>query len=331
MNDLIINRAVKHIKKVINNLQLDLSGKIVLTEVGSENYLFMPIIAALANAKKVYAQTKNSIFGSGISNEIWCFRIAKYCNIENKIETSSTQYSDNIIHKADIITNSSILRPLNEPFLKKTKRGVVIPLMFEAWELRGQDIDTEYCRTNNIKTAGTWENHPSINVFNSVGNLCVKLAMESGFEIYQNNIIVWSSDNFGDQAVSSFKALGADSVIKTTNINEVYENFEEVDFIFICDYREERDYFNSIFDLKKLKSLNDSFGIVHLIGDIDNKKLNDNNIKVYPNKKGYVLKMSETIAYLGFYPFINLQVAGFKVAQNMLENKDSDLNQPITY
>jgi len=324
------NKTIKYIKKIINILQLDLTGKVVLTEVGSENYLLIPIIAALADAKKVYAWTKDSKFGLGFYNKINCLEIANSCNVRDKIEISLNQEPDSNIQEADIITNSNFLRPLDESFLKKTKSGVVIPLMFESWELRDSDIDVGYCKNNNIKVAGTWENYPDIKVFNSVGNLCVKLAMESGFEIYQNNIIVWSSDEFGDQAVSAFKALGANSVIKITDINVLYKNFEQADFIFICDYEEKRDYF-SIFDFKKLKELNDSFGVVHLIGDIDNKKLNDMNIKVYPDKKGYPLKMSKTLDYLGIQPFINLQVAGFKVSQNMIENKESDLNQPITY
>ena len=70
---------------------------------------------------------------------------------------------------------------------------------------------------------------------------------------------------------------------------------------------------------------------MHLVGKIDNNKLKENKINVYPDRKGYASKMSETLGYLGITPIINLQVAGFKVAQNMIEGKKSKLNQPITY
>ena len=58
-----------------------------------------------------------------------------------------------------------------------------------------------------IKIAGTWEDHPKINVFQSFGSLSTKLALEAGFEIHNNNILVWSDDNFGDVSQKAFLAL----------------------------------------------------------------------------------------------------------------------------
>jgi hypothetical protein len=328
-------RGIKIAKKMIDVLQLDLSGKIVLTEVGSENYLFTPVIAALANAKKVYVWTRDSNYELGLFNKINCLNICYICGggIENRLEFSVNERPDNNIREADIITNSGFLRPLDENFLKKTKPGCVIPLMFESWEARDYDIDIDFCKKNNIKVAGTWENYPDIKVFDAIGPLCVKVALNAGFEIFQNNIIVWSSDIYGDKAVSAFRHFGANSVIKTSDVNYVYKNFDNVDFLFICDYKEKKQFFgiNAIFDVEKLKSINSSFGVVHLIGGVYHEILTINNISVYPKRFGYASRMSETLSYLGMSPIINLQVAGFKVGQNMIEGKESKLNEPITY
>ena len=47
-------RAYRHIQKIIADLKLSLSGLTVLTEIGNNYYYYLPFIAAMAGAKKVY-------------------------------------------------------------------------------------------------------------------------------------------------------------------------------------------------------------------------------------------------------------------------------------
>ena len=48
------SREIKLIRKAIELLDLNLEGKTVLTEVGSNNYLYTPIIPAKAGIMGVY-------------------------------------------------------------------------------------------------------------------------------------------------------------------------------------------------------------------------------------------------------------------------------------
>jgi hypothetical protein len=313
-------RGLKIIDQAIKKLKLDLTGKTILTELGTNSFLFMPLIPAMANAKKVYAWSLNI----DENTKTFCLDKAKKLGLENNIEIFINEKPNYTISEADIITNSFPIRPLNKEFLKKTKSGCVIPLMFESWEKRNEDIDFDYCIENNIKVAGTCED------FKSIGPLCIKLALNAEYEIYQNNIIIWSDDSFGYEAYRAFKNFGAKRVILTKDINYIYNNFTDIDFLFICDYQEKRSY-DMILDFKKLKEINNLFGVVHLIGDINPNKFKEYKINLYPNNQGYSKKMTKTLDYLGLNPVLNLQVSSFKVAQNMLENKQSILNQPITY
>ncbi len=77
--------------------------------------------------------------------------------------------------------------------------------------------------------------------------------------------------------------------------------------------------------------INPFFGIVHLYGDISLNELQMHNIKIYPQKDGKPLMMTETLGYLGATPIIKLQTGGFKVAENMLREIKSDLVQPVNY
>src|SRR5690349_14535943 len=58
------NRARKIIESAIQLLHLDLSGLVVLTEVGTGVFNFLPIISQLAGASKVYAHARDSNYGT---------------------------------------------------------------------------------------------------------------------------------------------------------------------------------------------------------------------------------------------------------------------------
>ncbi|MGE5402833.1 MAG: hypothetical protein ACM3S2_20730 [Ignavibacteriales bacterium] len=323
-----IKRAKSIMLNSIENLCLDLTGFTVLTEVGSGNYCYLPLIAALAGAKKVFAWTSDSPYGSGKAIAANCLKIAKEFCVSERIEIAVNEKPLDHIKNADIITNSGFLRPLNADKLAHAKKNVVIPLMYEAWELRDGEVDIDFCRDNGIKVAGTWENHPLINVFEYVGMLASKMAFEAGYEIFQNRIAIWSNDEFGKVIEKAFLKMGAAEVLMTTNANEL-ENAGYFDFVFFCDYDETREILgpNGFLNAKLIS--NSGAGVVHLYGCINSIYLSEQGINVYPLKDGYASRMTFTLGHVGPEPIIRLQTAGLKVAQNMMKFTESDLNQII--
>lgn len=322
-----MRRAVRIINETINDLDVDISGKVVLTEVGSKNYLYTPIIASLSGASEVYAVAKNSRYGLAKDIIAECLTYCEKLQIKN-IKFLEEDIPNTVLAQADIICNSGNLRPINEDKLKHCKQSVVIPLMYEAWEFRAQDVDLSYCKIKNIKVAGTWENHPKIKVFNYCGMLAVKMALEAGFEITGNNIIVWSDDHFGEVISQKFKDEKA-SVIQTVQIADFYNNLASVDFVFLADYDESGKYFgkDGIFDIKKIKELNPDISFIHLYGNIDIEFINSNNISIFPQQNGHAQVMTYTLGHVGLIPILRLQVAGLKVAQEMIANNYSPISQ----
>ena len=330
--DASIVRSISIIKKSISRLRLDLKDLEILTEVGSNNYIYTPIIAALAGAKKVNAWTHDTQYGYGEEIAKECKEIAEYCNVKNCLEISVNTKPLEHISTANIITNSGFIRPINEEFLKHVNPDTcVIPLMYEAWELRATDIDIEACKRRGIRTAGTWENHPEIKVFDAVGPLAVKLAMEAGFEVYGNKIIVWSEDGFGEKTAQYFKNMNAQFVIRTTSIEMLYEHICDSDFIYFCNYSDQQKLIgeNGVLDAMTIKNLNPSIGIIHLYGDIETNYISKLGIQVFPPKQGRASVMSESLAYLGPTPVINLLTAGFKVGECLFKNDKNDILQEI--
>ncbi len=322
-----MNRAIKIIDEVRDKLKVDLSGYTVLTEIGSNNYIFTPIIASLCGAKKVYALAKDNSYGAANDIILKAQAYTESLGINN-IEFFENTVPLSIYESIDILTNSGNLRPINKQIIDLLKPTAVIPLMFEAWEIRDEDINVSYCKERNIKVAGTWENHPDIKVFDYCGMLGVKMALEAGLEITGNKIIVWSNDHFGEVISSKFLKEQA-SVIQTTSVKEVYDNLKDTDLVFIADYDEQKSYFgeDAIFDTRKIKELNPSVVFVHLYGDVDTDFCKKNEINISPKFQGYPMRMTHTLGYVGLLPILKLQVAGLKVAQEMLTNTSSSLTQ----
>ena len=317
-------RVISKIKYYINYLNLNLNGYKVLTEVGSDLYNYIPIIPILAGAEKVMVWTRDSIYGKADHLITDCQK--KINNISNYPNVEFFKGKINKIHlkDADIITNSNFLRPLNKAKLQYSKKEVAIPLMYEKWEIRKKDIDISDCLKNGIRVGGTNEDYEKINVFNHIGPLAIKMVFEAGYEIYENNIVIWSDDNFGNVIKEAMMALNPKNLLMTTDIEKVKKEARNIDFIFLADYDEKRSFSNdSFFQLKEISALNPHFGLVHLYGEVNYVETKKLGICCYPKKNGISQAMSLTLSHIGINPFVALVTAGFKVGQCLLE-KDYD-------
>lgn len=324
-------RAVRIIKKHITHLQVDLTNEVVLTETGSNYYVYMPIIAALCGAKKVYALAKDSSYGKASDHIAVCSQLANQLQL-SQIEFFENQLSDEVFVDTTIVTNSGALRPLTADFLAQFKQSIVLPLMFEAWEIRPADLDIHYCQKHHIKVAGTSEHHPDVAVFRYSGLLAMKLAFEAGFEVCGNTIIVISNDDFGKTIHAYFTEQGA-VVHWVPAPEEAIPYLSEADFVFIAKYDESRNYFSdkdAIFATEQINKLYPELVFVHLYGNVDVDYCEQNGISIYPKKQGKAQVMTQTLGYVGLEPILKLQTAGLKVAQEMLNNTLSQISQPVS-
>lgn len=321
-------KAIQSIHRCIDRLQLDLSGLNILTEVGSGAYIYTPLIPLLAGATSVTAFVKDTSYGSSDEIAAQCMTIKNAVEIKGKLEIYKNTLPVAVLQQADVVTNSGMLRPLDNNKLRHLHAKAVIPLMFEKWELRPGDVDVDFCKQNKIPIAGTWEQHPDVAVFSYVGNLAVKMAYEAGCEVRGQNIFVWSDDEFGETISKALTENGANCTT-STNAALLLEMLDATDVIFIADYDENRCYAgaDAPFDVVGTVQAYPNVTVVHLYGDIPTDKLNDANI--YPKKNGKPMAMSLTLAHLGLEPVLRLQTAGFKVGQELYYNQLSPLSQLI--
>lgn len=325
--------------KQVNVLNLNLKGKIVLTEAASGAYIVTPLVAAIAGAK-VYAFSKSTSYGT--LEEI-------FANTQQIIDqnkhlkldiTFIKELTPEIIKSADIITNSGHLRPLDKSKLQYAKDGVVIPLMYEAWEWRDSDMDLDYIKRRGFKIGATNERHPEIDVFNYLGDMAVKQIFDAGICPYGNDFLLVCNNDFGPFIAKTLSKLCSNlGVIDLDENKEKYlldkidwiggfpnvkipKKYKNSEAIIFTAYPFDKIWIgnNAIISILELKNQLSNPYLLRFCGDIDCSSFDLNQFKYFPKKVGSG-HMGILPSEIGFDPIIKLQSGGLKVGELLLNNE----------
>lgn len=327
------------IEEALDRLNLDLKGKVVLTEAATGAYIVTPVIAALAGAE-VYAFTKDTRYGTVAevrkqTNDL----LAQFGDKNLKLEIIDKLTPD-IIAKADIITNSGHLRPLNSDKLQHAKKGVVIPLMYEAWEWRDADLDINFCKEKGIVVGATNERHPDVDVFNYLGDMALKMIFDAGLCPYQNSYILLCNNDFGPFIAKVLSkicgALGvcdkAENRAKYEGMNidwlgdfpdlNVPEKYRRTEAIVFTAYPFDQPWIgdNKLpLAVSKIRESVPGALLLRYAGDIDEEYCKQ-HIAVYPDHvhSGHMGILPSAI---GPDPIVRLQSGGLKVGEMLLKKE----------
>ena len=202
-------RLVRLMQAAINRCGLDLSGYVVLTEAASGAYRITPVLAAMAGAKQVHAITRDSRYGSAQAIEEGTRSLARLAGVEGRVEVIRSKRPE-VISQADIVTNSGHVRPIDPQTISWMKSTAVVPLMYEAWEFRGGDVDIAACREHGVRVTGTNERHPAVDVFSFLGLMAVKLLLDAGVCVYRSRVMVLCDNDFGPYLERGLANAGAE-------------------------------------------------------------------------------------------------------------------------
>lgn len=332
------------IKRQNELLELNLKDKIVITEAATGPYFVTAFIAAESGAD-VTAFVKDSKYGKAedviLMNEKIRMKYGRECKIN-----FTDKLDEEILKKADVITNSGHLRPIGEDILCNVKTDCVIPLMYEAWEYRAADLDINYCKEKKIKIGATNERHSCIEVFKYLGDMAIKLILDSGLSLYKNKFVLICNSDFGpyiantlikvcesvgviddpvrrDQYAGGIDHLGNFPEMKIT------EKYRNADGIIFTAYPFDNVWIGGSDSEIKISGILNEFNNPYLLrfaGDVDTESLSAGGIPFYPKevKSGHMGILPSDI---GYDPVIRLQSGGLKAAQLMLEGKTDYSNE----
>lgn len=327
------------IEDAVERLQLDLKGKVVLTEAATGAYIVTPVIAALAGAE-VYAFTKSTRYGTvedvrRQTNEL----LAQFGDRDLKL-TIIDELTPATIAKADIITNSGHLRPLNADKLQHAKNGVVIPLMYEGWEWRDADLDISYAKSKDIVVGATNERHPDVDVFNYLGDMALKMIFDAGFCPYKNAYILLCNNDFGPFIAKVLsKVCGSLGVCDTAanrsryegmNIDwlgdfpalEIPEKYRKTEAIVFTAYPFDQPWIGDDklpIAVSRIRDAAPGAVLLRYAGDID-EEFCKGKVSVYPEHvhSGHMGILPSAV---GPDPIVRLQSGGLKVGEMLLKKQ----------
>ena len=191
----------------VERLRLDLRDKVVITEAATDAYACTAALAAAAGAQ-VVALAKGTAWGTAKAAQRDVKALAKAMKTPGSIEFIS-RLTPSLLGRADVITNSGHLRPLNAAVIKSLAPHAVIPTMYEEVELRRSDIDLEVCRKRGIRVGGTNEQHPSTRVLDYLGPAVAKSLFLAGWELTGQSCLVITDNLLGDHCAETLSGLGA--------------------------------------------------------------------------------------------------------------------------
>jgi hypothetical protein len=304
-------RLVNLTQRAIESCNLCLENAIVLTEAATGAYSVTPVIAAMAGATKVFAIAQDSRYGTIEEVKDQTQKLAEIAGISDRIEFITGKSSE-IIAQADIITNSGYVRPIDAETIAWMKPTAVIPLMYEAWEFRSDDVDIQACRQRGIRVAGTNERHPSVDVFSFLGLMAIKLLLDAGVSIYNSNVLLLCDNQFSVFIQKSLSNVGA--VVETSiSLSSISKN-KAYDAILVA-MRPKFEPVLSAADVTQIERYWPGTVIAQFWGDIDRPAFLSSQVSVWPPdtpKKGHMAILPSDI---GPEPIIKLQTGGLKVGE----------------
>lgn len=326
-------RCRRLIERAISDFSLNLQDHVVLTEAATGHYILTPMMAALAGAERVYALTRDSVYGTAEEVRGATISLAHEWGISDRIAVLFSREDDRI-GQADIVTNLGFVRPLDGPFLRRLKSTAVIPLMFETWEYRHSDLDLVECRRLGIPVLGTNEHHPDLRIFEYVGLIALKLLFDIGIEIFRSHIIVIGSGEFAQQVITTLIAAKARVTPLFTgrkgNLRspKARRAFRDADAVVVVEHYNHRPLIGQGAEIgaEELSGLNPQLAITHICGGVDRDALNAVGLNCHPSRFAVPGYMSVTTDYLGPRPLIDLHTAGLKIGEELTRARAKGLS-----
>jgi len=334
-----LNTSKNIILNSIKKINLDLSNLIVLTEAATGNWIFTPIIAAFANAKKVICITKDSQYGKSNDIKLNFKKITQFLKINEKIQVYSEPESK-LISEADIITNSGLVRPIDKKFIDSMKETAVISLMWEPWEFRPEDIDLYECWKKQIPILGVNEHNSIMNIMKYDGEAIIKILNNANVSLLNKKIILVGENLSALYMYDSLQKAGANvffvsQLLEETcnikkipiignNLNEEKVNpyLENSDLIIINSIPiKEKIIGGNGMSVEKLKQLSPNVSIFVYFGNVDYQKIISSGLKCFPSTSRGDGYMGWTVDVLGPKPTIELNSLGLKVGEILAKNR----------
>jgi hypothetical protein len=306
------------VERVCESLSLDLSGARVITEAATGPFAVTAAIAAYAGAR-VEAIAADSRYGTCHEHASQTLTLARELGVSDRIQIVSRDSA--AFELADIVTNLGAVRPIASTIISRLQMGAVIPVMYDARELRASDIDLNACRQHGVRVVGMYEEHPDFNIFRFIGPLAEKLIKDFTALPVGGQVTLLGNDLFAPYLLQSIRK----SYPKTVHLPRWEQMTErliaETDLFVYSDYCSEMGAVIDNADPDVLGYLGKK-ELLQFTGGLDTAIMTANGWHLTPSQAIESHRMFHTLAYLGMEPVIELHACGLKTAEILWKSLD---------
>jgi len=309
-------RLLNLMRAAVAQCQLDLRGLTVLTEAATGAYSVTPILAGMAGAREVFAVTRSSHYGTVESIASATMQLAAAADCVEHVRVISA-ITPEIVSRADIVTNSGHVRPIDACFVRSMKPSAVIPLMYEAWEFRPTDLDLGACRERGVRVAGTNERHPAVDVFSFLGVMAVKLLLDAGIPIYGSHLLVLCDNPFADHIERGLVSAGA--AVEVTQDLTGAKSSSALDAILVARRPQSQPVIGPD-EARLIQQRWPGALVAQYWGDVSRDALDACAVPYWPEQAPAAGHMAILPSGVGADPIVRLQAGGLKVGEVLLRS-----------
>lgn len=278
------DRFIRYIKNSIKTFELDLNELNLFVPVLPVYSSIFPIMASLAGARQVYANTDDL---ETIN------RTAMYQQrYDWKTEVSFiNDLNQQMLSKLDIIIKSddtSYIDRKNINFLKKECVISCFPQNYDFSSISG--IDTDSCAEKGIKIILLNPNCKEIGLFKHISHLILKRCYENGVSLFKSKILLVGGGELTENILSLLKAVGTNVFVANTSRQEDREyaikHIADSDAIILCEYPLNSECVlgnNGFINITEVKEKNPDLKIIHLSGKTEINPLILSGLNYYPD------------------------------------------------
>jgi hypothetical protein len=308
------DRLARLMRESVERCRLDLGGLEVFTEAATGAYAVTPVLSALAGAARVYALTRSTPYGTVAEVTALTAALAEKVGVGGRIEIVTEKRSD-LLARADVITNSGHVRPIDRRTVEQLKPGAAVPLMYESWELRPGEVDLGACRERGVRVAGTNERHPAVDVFSYLGVMAVKLLLDAGVAAYRSRVLVVCDNPFAPFIRRGLEA--AQARVELTDALTSDLDFDGLDAVLVATMPQPGVAVGRA-EAELIAARCPWAVVCQYWGDLDRAALGAVGVPYWPADGPRPGHMGVLPSALGPEPIVRLQAGGLKVAEVLL-------------
>ncbi len=307
-------------EKAFDYFKPNLKGQVIYTEAASGLYSILPAYVLMSGAS-VVLESKDNKYGSKFDAIKQVDNYINHLGCKNSVRHANDDFE---LHDVTVALNTGNTRPFDRRKLEKMERLKGISLMWEPWEIRKEEIDVNYCMKNGIAIFGTNENHPYLSTFYMLGLSITKYLIDKGLSPFFDRFLFYGCEKF----LGKIKEMSIFKYPEFVNRLDLSLDIGKYNAIVILENETSRFLFDSEMSEHNVDSIihkNPSIKFVHICGNLresDKKLLTDHGSDKWA-KYGY---MSVDAAYISAKAAIDLLIAGLKVAEDILNNRETGIS-----